>query len=428
MLVPEVLRLLALARGSSSSSSSNSGTAGAEVPGGSGHPISGEALQGGSDGGSASGAEHAADPGLLRVRHVLVLALHRALVAGSDAAGAGKVGAGAGKAGRGAAAKGHPGVAPAALARGLVSASFPELRATLPLLLQLSGAESGGEEGGGALADWEVRASECVELGTGHERAGLPKEGHAAALSTAAQATHAALLCAALHAAMSAAPELDAPQQLGGSDGGAGAVEAPPPASATKTRGGRSAPQQQQQQQQQQLVQPSGAQTDDRAGQQVPSVREMFVGLGELQPGAAFVGHLSLLLDKALPQLERRVGFLAGLYAAPEDTVRGEEGGMRKGAGGWMMSRMGEVVGAPQHSLSGAAVRSEDVQWGCTFPGAVPAAADRAGHASPAGKRSSAAGSSSCKSFSQITGRTFQGVSPALHLLVIEHLATEQAR
>ncbi|KAF5825750.1 hypothetical protein DUNSADRAFT_7202, partial [Dunaliella salina] len=303
-LVPEVLRLLALARGDSRSSTNHRHIPQAVA-------TSGEAIQGG---GSSSDTctPLAADPGLLRVRHVLLLALHRALK------GAFEWGCGVGgERGRGTAdVPAHV----AKLAHGLVAACFPELRATLLLLpLQQQGGGTGddAEDDLAPLAHWQADANECLEMEL-NEGAGLPLKEHAGELYMRGQATHAAVLCAALHAAMEAAPEVDASQQQGGvldashqqagvedggsqQGGGAAASAATQPPSTSKG-GGKSARGQ-----------------AHSAGAPLPTVRDMFLGLGGLQPAYAFEEHLQLLVEKALPEVEQRVGFLAALYAAPEE-------------------------------------------------------------------------------------------------------------
>jgi hypothetical protein len=95
------------------------------------------------------------------VRHVLLLALHRALVLGGIGGGGGGKGTRAGSKGGASASSKEGSAGVPVLARGLVSACFPELRATLPLLHQADGvANSQGREQGGAsdapLAHWQV--------------------------------------------------------------------------------------------------------------------------------------------------------------------------------------------------------------------------------------------------------------------------------
>lgn len=161
-------------------------------------------------------------------------------------------------------------------------------------------------------------AAECVELGGIHEGmggVGLPLAGHAGALSTNAPSVHAAVLCCALHAGMQALPELDAQQAetAESNDAGASTGSQPPPPSASKAKAKAK----------QLQTQPAGN-SGAQAGSSLPSVRDMFLGLGGLQPVGAFDAHLSLLMDRALPDLQPRVAFLAALYALPEESDDGE--------------------------------------------------------------------------------------------------------
>lgn len=142
---------------------------------------------------------------------------------------------------------------------------------------------------------------------------GLPSASHAGALTTRAHAVHAAVLCCALHAGMQALPELGAQVQ----QGEGGEMSEALPASAAK---GKSKAAKQQQQQQETAVGSAGRHAHSGA-KNLPSVRDMFIELGQLQPEGCFDAHLSLLLEKALPELQPRAAFLAALFATPDEAT-----------------------------------------------------------------------------------------------------------
>jgi hypothetical protein len=204
--------------------------------------------------------------GLLRARHVLLLAVHTALTraasrAASSAGGKSSSGAAAGASNTNSAAS-----AASSLSHTLLQLCVAELQFSAQ---QASSAE-GPNRAASALPDlgnWEEAAAHLL----GPDATPTPE--HSRAIAANHLSTHASMLCAALLAALKAMSTLAADPPAGASaDGSTGKVT---------------------------LVQPPA----------------MFATVARLDPVPAFDPHLSLLLTKGLPDVRQRSAFLASVYA-----------------------------------------------------------------------------------------------------------------